>query len=200
MKSVLISIQPYWVFLIIAKKMGWNIDKEKTVEVRKSYPKDENWDKVAKIYCSKNKEYFSKIPKEYQPFIEKFLGKVVGEFVCDKLVWVVSHPSIFAGHPLLFQKAIEDACLTEDEAEKYSSGKDVYGWHISDLVIYDKPRELSEFKTVCEGLKPYQCDKCEYSYTESNESIGVYHGCGCDNLKPLKRPFQSWGYVYETDT
>ena len=46
-----------------------------------------------------------------------------------------------------------------------------------------------------EGLKPYQCDKCEYSYTESNESIGTYHGCGCDNLKPLKRPPQSWCYV-----
>lgn len=36
-KSVLISIQPYWVFLIIAKTMGWNIDKEKTAEVRKNF-------------------------------------------------------------------------------------------------------------------------------------------------------------------
>ena len=26
MKSVLISIQPYWVFLIIAKTMGWEIE------------------------------------------------------------------------------------------------------------------------------------------------------------------------------
>ena len=40
MKSVLIAIQPYWVFLIIATKMGWEIDQEKTVEVRKSFPKD----------------------------------------------------------------------------------------------------------------------------------------------------------------
>ncbi len=40
MKSVLISIQPYWVFLIIARLMGWNIPQEKTVEVRKDYPKD----------------------------------------------------------------------------------------------------------------------------------------------------------------
>jgi len=37
MKSVLISIQPYWVFLIIARLMGWNIPQEKTVEVRKDY-------------------------------------------------------------------------------------------------------------------------------------------------------------------
>lgn len=40
MKEVLISIKPYWVFLIIAKTMGWNIDKEKTVEFRKTCPKD----------------------------------------------------------------------------------------------------------------------------------------------------------------
>ncbi len=31
MKVVLISIQPYYVFLIIARAMGWKIDQEKTV-------------------------------------------------------------------------------------------------------------------------------------------------------------------------
>ena len=41
MKSVMISIKPYWVFLIIAKTMGWAIDKQKTVEVRKTYPQDD---------------------------------------------------------------------------------------------------------------------------------------------------------------
>ena len=40
MKAVLMSIQPYWVFLIIARIMGWKIDKEKTIEVRKNFPKD----------------------------------------------------------------------------------------------------------------------------------------------------------------
>ena len=84
-KAVLMSMQPYWVFLIIAKKMGWNIGKEKTIEVRKNYPKDEKWNKVAKIYCSKDKKSFSKIPKEYQPLMEQFSGKVIGEFVCDSI-------------------------------------------------------------------------------------------------------------------
>lgn len=83
MKSVLISIQPYWVFLIIAKTMGWNVNQEKTVEIRKSHPKDENWNKVAKMYCSKDKKSFDRIPKEYRPLMERFLGKVIGEFVCD---------------------------------------------------------------------------------------------------------------------
>ena len=44
-KSVLISIQPYYVFLIIAKTMGWDIPQEKTIEVRKTVPKDKDWNK-----------------------------------------------------------------------------------------------------------------------------------------------------------
>ena len=68
MKSVLISIQPYWVFLIIAKTMGWNISEEKTVEVRKNHPQSENWDKVAKIYCSKDKKVFQPNTKRISAF------------------------------------------------------------------------------------------------------------------------------------
>ena len=85
MKSVMISIKPYWVFLIIAKTMGWNISKEKTIEVRKNCPQDDEWNKAVKIYCTKDKKSFNFIPKEYQPFMEKFLGKVIGEFVCDRI-------------------------------------------------------------------------------------------------------------------
>ena len=145
MKSVLISIQPYWVFLIIAKVMGWSIDKEKTVEVRKNYPKAENWNKVAKIYCSKDKRSFSEIPKEYQPFMDRFLGKVIGEFTCSKICAVLAHPSVFAGHPMFFQYAIDAACLTQDEVETYGAGKDVYGWVISDLKIYDEYKGVDSF-------------------------------------------------------
>ena len=69
--------------------------------------------------------------------------KVIGEFVCDKLVWVVAHPEIFAGHPVFYKKAIADACVPQEEAVTYSTGKGGYGWHISALVIYDKPKEVS---------------------------------------------------------
>lgn len=190
-KAVLISIQPYWVFLIIAKVMGWNVEKEKTVEVRKSYPKDDDWDKTAKVYCSKDKKSFSKIPQEYQLFMEQFLGKVIGEFVCDKLVWVLSHPSVFAGHPLLYRQAIDDACLTDAEVEAYSGGKDVYGWHISDLVIYDKPMELSEFDTYCDR-------RClDGKHCKHNEYFEWFHSDMCTKPRKLTRPPQSWCYVEE---
>ena len=181
-KAVLISIRPYWVFLIIAKTMGWNIDKEKTVEVRKNYPNYEKWNKVAKIYCTNDKRSFSEIPKEYQPFMERFLGKVIGEFVCDQLCQVLSHPSIFAGHPLFFQKAIDDACLTREEVEAYGGGKAVVGWVISDLKVYEKPKGLSDFGTK---------HKCNLSRKCTEQ------GFLCAGYCKLTRPPQSWCYVEE---
>lgn len=140
MKSVLISIQPEWVFLIIAQKMGWNIDRRKTVEVRKNKPKDESWDRIAKIYCSKDKKSFSRIPKEYQPLMEQFLGKVIGEFVCNKIEKDdLYHLKMYGNY------WGEVTCLTQGELVEYGGLDRLYFWHISDLVIYDKPRELGEF-------------------------------------------------------
>ena len=37
------------------------------------------------------------------------------------------------------------SCVEMDEFIEYSNGNDLYAWNISDLKIYDKPRELSEF-------------------------------------------------------
>ena len=72
-------------------------------------------------------------------------GSVIGEFICDGIYHLLAHPKIFAGHPLFFAKAIKDACLVEAEVEAYSGGKDVAGWHISDLKLYDKPKRLEDF-------------------------------------------------------
>lgn len=227
MKSVLISIQPYWVFLIIARIMGWNIPQEKTVEVRKDFPKDPAWNKVAHIYCSKNKKSFNRIPKEYQPFIAKLLGKVIGEFVCDR---IEEYNCEFWGSddymsPLHAMEQIrildyvdEDApdwkeycyvtgnevenpddcklcresCLTYSEIRKYigKGDKTFYGWHISDLKIYDHPKKLSEF---------WKADKCPYNsidgctYENHCYRAGELNRCG----EQLTRPPQSWCYVEE---
>ena len=86
MKSVLISIQPYWVFLIIAQKMGWDIPQNKTVEIRKNYPKENSWNKKVIIYCTQDKKSFNHIPKEYQGSMRPLLGKVIGEFICDGII------------------------------------------------------------------------------------------------------------------
>jgi hypothetical protein len=88
------------------------------------------------------------------------------------------------------------SCLTEKEFVDYVGNNFAYGWHITDLVIYDEPKELGEFKTSCkEWQKGFpNCDGCKYfidgrgyEYDESD--------CGCDGLKPIERPPQSWCYV-----
>lgn len=167
MKEVLISIKPYWVFLIIAKTMD-------TVEVRKTCPQDDEWNKVGKIYCTKDKKSFNLIPKKYQPFMEKFLGKVVGEFICDY---------IYENMPY----DCEGSRVSVSELQKYANCKPLYGWHISNLVIYDEPKELSEFKKINRecwyadlGLAKRDCLECK------NEECYV------------SRPPQSWCYVEGT--
>lgn len=182
MKSVLISIQPKWCELIASGK--------KTVEVRKTRPKLET---PFKVYIYQTIDGGAK----YDRIVSSGLicGKVIGEFVCDEILTLWSG---YAG-------GNGDDCLTFDERECYlgfnedGSNRMGYGWHISDLVIYDNPRELSEFKTNCTKFydgKP--CGKCiyfidgrGYEYDESD--------CGCDGLKPITRPFQSWGYVESED-
>ena len=141
MKSVMLSIKPYWLFLIIAKTMGWKTDKQKTIEVRKSCPKDKNWNKTVILYCTKDKVSLNLIPKEYRPLMERFLEKFIGEFVCDEIYnFKIEHLGLFS-----FDK---DSCLPYDEMNNYVGDKTGYGWHISDLKIYSELKEISEF-----GLK-----------------------------------------------
>lgn len=195
-KSVLISIKPEWCEKIASG--------EKTIEIRKTMPKLETPFKVY-IYCTKGKPLLKTAEKScfidnsYKEgenlygLYELVNGKVIGEFICKS---VINFHYSRDGYGLECEAGvIAKSCVPEKELYHYLQGKTPYGWFISNLVIYDKPKELSEFAAVCEGLKPYQCDKCEYSYTESNESIGTYHECCCNNLKPLKRPPQSWAYV-----
>lgn len=201
MKSVLISIQPYWVFLIIARTMGWNIPQEKTIEVRKDFPKDGAWNKRVHIYCSKNRKSFNRIPKQHQPFMEKLLGKVIGEFVCDRVD--INYPILIPNTDIalyndewVLGSKLADACLTLKEIAEYGKGKPVYGWHISDLKIYDNPKELGEFeyssdKNLC---NKNDCDNCGCSYFKVK--IGNTSTYGCKKFIIAKPP-KSWCYIEE---
>lgn len=83
-----------------------------------------------------------------------------------------------------------------EELKKYMGvgfGK-FYGWHISDLVIYEHPKELSEFFIYC-GDNP-KCDGCEAHYYSNTECGKEEYCCSVvDGCRPLKRPPQSWCYV-----
>lgn len=104
---------------------------------------------------------------------------VIGEFICDKV-------------EVMRMRDCSKACLTIDELIAYKTNKLPYAWHISDLKIYDKPKELSEFVTARE--KDY-CDGCDVAWESCN---GDYHCTQkhCDGYH-LSRPPQSWCYVQE---
>lgn len=188
--AVLRSIKPYWVFLIIARKMGWDVPQEKTIEVGKNKPYSADWNKQTYIYCSKNKKSFKRIPEQYQPLMKPLLGKVVGEFVCDEV-------EQFTIGCLRCDDIEEMACMSFYEMCKYfykdgecdgKTAKNGYGWHISDLKVYDKPKELSDFDKPCN----HECIFCDY-YSGG----GLYEppSCDCEDAFMLTRPPRSWCYV-----
>ena len=178
MKSVMISIQPKWVELIA--------NGQKTIEVRKTRPKLDTPFKCY-IYCT-----FPKKPV-YTLWLNRgkenrFLadGKVIGHFVCDritKLDFITLRGSIKS------KDLIKNACLNIDEMKQYIGTKNGYAWHITDLVIYDEPKELGEFAQSCnyKGLC-FSCKRANF------DNIGNIE---CNNK--LTRPPQSWCYVEEKE-
>lgn len=117
-------------------------------------------------------------PKCEEPFkcyIYETKGKVIGEFVCDKLFLL--HPYTYDGgnadlrHRKLIQtfegsskenEILAATCLTQDEMFDYiGAGNYGYGWHISDLKIYGNPKELSEFGLTRPPQSWQYVEECE---------------------------------------
>ena len=158
MKSILLSIKPKYVELIASGK--------KTIEVRKIAPKEVPF--KAYIYCSKEKRQDDIIWAGAFGDRGKWNKHVIGEFICDRVIeWKYLPDDVFPSWLRMYYISVDDGektCLSYREIEEYGKGKTLYGWHISDLKIYDKPRELSEFcipcKTNCEDCKKplfYDC-------------------------------------------
>ena len=190
MKAVLISIRPKWCEKII--------NGEKTIEVRKTCPKMDTPFKCY-IYCTQSTYMLWILKERERSFCPDKIadvfkaakcggaylgnGKVIGEFVCDDIFERIVRVGTSCEPPKYcicdwnmdctpLDTLLADACLTKDELEKYLDGGVGYGWHISNLRIYDHPRDLWEFT----GLR--------------QTKYGLAPG-------PITRPPQSWRYVEE---
>ena len=164
-QCVLISIRPQWCELIANGK--------KTIEVRKTRPKLDTPFKCY-IYCTQGSNHLCLMQnsdganliaccnwKTALPFGGSISnGKVIGEFVCDQ-IYQYSTGDI-DGQTMSSEEMQKQSCLTYDELSEYETSAEpkenciyligLYGWHISALQIYGKPKELSEF-----GLtRPFQ--------------------------------------------
>lgn len=193
MKSVLISIQPKWCELIASGK--------KTIEVRKTRPKIETPFKCY-IYCTKDKNLSFWTGKKYSYADERSHnlfdkcgnGEVIGEFVCDKVYHITPHfdkPDFCNQYLCDWKWGCGTAYLSFTEISAYLKGRRGYGWHISDLVIYDEPKSLEVFNASCLKIKPCEACRCSVNDDLPFAEISV----GYD--RTIRRPPQSWCYVEE---
>lgn len=208
MKTVLISIQPKWCELIASGK--------KTVEIRKNRPTIRTPFKCY-IYCTKKGRplvYGSPVPS----YVEENLvqtygyskeradkifgiwnGKVIGEFVCDRIFPIpvgYSDPKSDITLNDFLNTCPNNTCLTEEEITDYiGNGKTGYGWHISDLEIYDEPKELNKFSKY----RYYSIGGCCGNVRCENYINNGYYEpptCSIEGCTVIHAP-QSWCYVYE---
>ena len=203
-KAVLISIKPKWCEKII--------NGDKTIEVRKTRPKLDTPFKCY-IYCTLQgcNDFFrvdlgGDVAKWNRGKWADRKGKVIGEFTCDRIDWI-THIG-YTGIPNLVETRICDAatmrtspvggllnaaCLTPKMLNDYLAGGDGYGWHISDLEIYDQPKELNEFwfppELYCEKERCGSCP-CDQAADVNGE-----YSFDCEWKRPLTRAPQSWCYV-----
>jgi predicted transcriptional regulator len=198
MIAVLISIRPEWCEKIISGEKTIEVRKtrpkmdtpfkcyiyctkpeEKLITIMKDG--DENYGETYH-----GKPVFIKTEKAPTTGLWDKRQKVIGEFVCDDIFERIVRVGTSCEPPKYcicdwnmdctpLDTLLADACLTKDELEKYLDGGVGYGWHISNLRIYDTPRELREF------------------YAVPNEVEVALKA----KPKPVTRPPQSWRYVEE---
>ena len=181
---ILASIKPYYYYLIAEEK--------KKIEVRKMALK--NLPQDIAFYMSKDEKSFAKIPKKFQEKYRKHFGKIGMRVVCDEVEefheWELSPQGKFADFEReRLENFLTAACLSEEEVVRYRENlpycKPLYGWHISDLKIYDKPKPIMQFYKPC-PIKIKNCPVCELYST--------YTGCCMNNID---RPPQSYMFVEE---
>lgn len=200
MKEVLISIRPEWCDLIA--------NGTKTVEVRKTKPKLDTPFKCY-IYCTKSKNKGKNLYRGYwgeginglRLCYVKLSGKVIGEFVCNKTTRIApcgydkERIELNIVDENLTIKKLDEGFLSRcqlsySDIEKYANGGEVYGWNISDRVLYDEPKDIGEFYKS--GMLSYD----DWLY-------GIYNGNGgarssyesYKNAFKLSKAPQSWCYV-----
>lgn len=190
--KILISIHSQWCEKIF--------NREKRIEVRKTAP---NFDTPfeALVYCTKSKPFLYKNPNNGELFLDSnggyrggdyedryLTGKVIGSFMCDKILPI--------DYIRYWNNGIAiDTCLSYGQIANYGKGKPLYGWHISDLKIYDKPKKLSDFRGLCK--KNHECENpviCEYLEYDALSDCGF--NCSCARPYITRAP-QSWCYVEE---
>ena len=179
MKCVMLSIRPQWCEKIVSGK--------KTIEVRRTAPKEVPF----KCYIYMTQGTYKDLGL-YSEGIYQNRMKVIGEFICDRVIeWKYLPDDVFPSWLRMYYIYADDGektCLSYREIEEYGKGKTLYGWHISELKIYDKPKQLREFCIPCKT----NCEDCKKP---------LFYDCWKEKgkIKVVTRPPQSYMFVEEVE-
>lgn len=171
--------------------------------------------------------FFGKSNGALYPSIPIVNRKVIGEFICDKIIewqydrghqYYVEYPDDCTSYFPYLKRHSEATGLKCSEIEEFGKGKTLYGWHISDLKIYDTPKTLVEFYKCgaesfeklfdVDGLCQYcsETDYGEHKYDISSRwGMVSCEGRWCDEAYQqyldenfaLTRAPSNWCYVEE---
>lgn len=225
--AVLISIKPKWCELIANGKKTVEIRKSMPkletpfkVYIYCTTPKGENdlglcldkgidgsRKKVGLVY-KRNYEAAN------QMNMSILSGKVIGEFVCTKIDRIHKRGindnfdycylslNVFGNDDIEIEITdIKKSCIKKEDLNSYGANSNVlYAWHISNLVIYDEPKELSEFSKLLSLIEKVRdeegylvCDGCKYAKWDGRHLVDC-NDKTC-NQKIINKPPQSWCYI-----
>lgn len=166
-KAIMLSDKPKWVCKIL--------NGDKNIEVRSKFPKDfVGWVYIYNTKDIKDGYLTNAYIGNKLGFITsyrhhpKYRGKVVARFWCDKVddyvnghKWSWENGATMWGACYDYEYILKDACLTDDELRNYVDDLSFSAIHISKLEIFDKPKEISEFKKYYRS-KGYPQDQSWY--------------------------------------
>lgn len=220
---ILASLKPYYYYLIGEKKKPIEVRKSTLKDLPQDIvfymSKDEkSFAKIPKEFQEKYRKHFGKVGLAIVcDKIEDFYCASVpyskennlgyGQFV-DNGVYKVNgwHEGIVFERndryieTMLNNDDLKEMCLSAQELFDYIGvGKHLYSWHISDLKIYDKPKELRKFRKPLDRVWGSYCnDYCDrgcISFGSTDYSCNDYWNWE----KGLTRPPQSYMFVEEVE-
>ena len=214
MKAILISDHAKWCALMMNGEK--TVEVRKGTALYKAIQKliDEYGYADIYVYCAKDKPNLW-LPYEYdcfeldeasQPYLSdkpiididtKMNGKVIFKFRCykveeiereEQIKFINFDDYISMSSNTTYEEIWEKSCLSPEELNNYLQDKNGCAIHISDLEIFDKPKELSEFK---HNVKVHKCSTCCEYPCEEKCSFPTY----VNFSTPLTKAPQSWQFI-----
>ena len=130
-------------------------------------------------------------------------GKIVASFDCEK---VEEFTTDYRGNKEQNKRIVKDSCVPLGDLVDYQKENHLlYAIHISNLEIFDEPKEVREFKGQCINKKWSYCPSCKvgYEYISEDEAefYRAYGTCSTEwvCLNWLKKAPQNMCYCYDQE-